>query len=312
MSSIVAGLDRRLGGISLDRGAALPTRVPVGPRFTDPLFPKLHALGSELVLPGIDAFADNRVRLVAVNESWIAAFLAGANHEWAREALWNEYPADVGATSFSHFWPRVPATADLADDLHDWLPLSSNLADHVGGEGASTVLVVRGDLIHRYPDTQFLLVMPAADGSLLDGDDNLPPERTTWPAFASTLDARTVFVGFDVDPQRILDEGMYVSIEQPVGGPRFGLDSTLDKEPDDYGVRPSSWSALSWTHVAASEDDLASLTHVSLAATPWLNGDLDGLEWPRNGAHIAGITFQRPFRLLLPATYLMPAPEAHR
>lgn len=311
MGSIVAGLDRRLTGIDLDHAADLPTRIPIGPRFLDPLFPKLHVLGSDLVLPGIDVFGLNRVRLVEVNEAWIAAFMAGANHEWDREALWNEYPADLGATSFSHFWPRIPAAPDLAHDLHEWLPLTTtSLADHVGGEGSSTVLLVRGDVIRRYPDTQFMLVTPASDGSLLDADDNLPAGRTTWPAFTGRLDEQTVFVGFDVDPQDVWDQGMYVSIEEPVTGPSFGLDTAASAPAGAYGHRPASWSDASWAHMAASEQALADLTHIHFAESPWLNGIVGDLEWPRNAAHLAGITFQQPFRLLLPATYLMPEPEA--
>ena len=306
MTSIVSGLDARLTGVTLNLTVDLPTRVPVGPRFVDPLFPKLHALGSDVVLPGIDVFGHNRVRLVEVNEAWIAAFLAGANHHWARVALWNEYPADLGATSFSHFWPRVPVAPDLAADMHAWRPLTTSLADHVGGEGSSTVLLVRGDVIRRYPDTQFLLVTPAPDGTLVDDDGNLPPERTTWPAFAGQLDAETVFVGFDVDSKVVVGDGMYVGIEQPVTGPQFGLDSAGGAAPTDYGVRPPSWRDLSWSHVAASEEALAALSHVSLATATWLNAEVEDLEWPRNSAHLAGITFQQPFRLLLPAAYLMP------
>jgi hypothetical protein len=305
MTSIVAGLDRRLSGLALDRATDLPTRIPVGPRFPDPLFAKLQALGSDRVLPGVDVFGINRVRLLAANEGWIAAFLAGANHEWAREALWNEYPADLGATAFSHFWPRVPPAADLTEDMAGWLPLTTALADHVGGAGASTVLLVRGDLIRRHPETQFMLVTPAADGSLLDAHGDLPADRTLWPAFSGRLDSQTVFVGFDVDPQAVWDAGMYVSIEEPVTGPRFGLDS---EEDGDYRTRPAAWADASWANVARSQRALAELTHIRLADTPWLNGAIGGLEWPRNGAHLAGITFQPPFRLLLPATSLMPAP----
>jgi hypothetical protein len=99
---------------------------------------------------------------------------------------------------------------------------------------------------------------------------------------------------------------MYVGIEQPVTGPLFGLDSAADAAPDDFGVAPSSWNHLSWSHVAASTAALAALSHVSLDTPTWLHTELDDMEWPRNSAHLAGITFQQPFRLLLPAAYLMP------
>lgn len=309
MGSIVAGLGRRLVGIDLDHGADLPTRIPVGPRFTDPLFPKLHALGSDLVVPGVDVFDANRVRLLAVNEDWIAAFHAGANHEWARTALWNEYPADLGATAFSYFWPRVPAAPDLATDMHEWLPIGTSLADHVGGDGSSTVLLIRGDVISRYPDTQFMLVTPAADGSLVDADGNLPPDRTTWPAFTGRLDAQTAFVGFDIDPSVVRREGMYVGLEEPVTGPRFGLDTAASAGDAAYGHPPATWDDVTWAHMADSEEALAALSHVRFADSPWLNQTIGDLEWPRNSAHLAGITFQQPFRLLLPATSLMPEQE---
>ena len=87
MTSIVAELNQRIKGVRLNPNLPVPTRVPVGPRFTDPLFDKLQAFGSQLVLPGVDNFSNNKVRLLAVNESWIATFLASCNHEWTREAL---------------------------------------------------------------------------------------------------------------------------------------------------------------------------------------------------------------------------------
>jgi hypothetical protein len=309
MASIVRGISRRLTGVELDLGADLPTRVPVGPRFTDPLFPMLHALGSEFVLPGVDAFTNNRVRLLEVNEDWIASFLVGANHEWIREALWNEYPADLRSTAFSSFWPRVPQAADLVDDIHEWLPVTTELSAHVGGAGASTVLLVRGDVVRRYPDTQFMLVTPDADGVLLDGDGNLPADRTTWPAFSGLLDADTLFVGFDVDPAVVANEGMYVGLEEPVTGPSFGLDTAATAGDRAYGQRPVSWDQLSWAHMARSADALADLSHVHFVDAPWLDPAIGELEWPRNSAHVAGITYQQPFRLLMPATALMLAEE---
>ena len=122
LASVRAGLLQRIGGLTEDAlGPGLPTRVVVGPRFTDPLFPKLLALDSELAVPGIGAFGTNRVRLLEANEGFVAAFLVGANHEWSREALWAEFPASLAATAFAHFWENLGSGAgDLDEDIHLW------------------------------------------------------------------------------------------------------------------------------------------------------------------------------------------------
>ena len=56
----------------------------------------LVELSPELLLPGVDLFPNNAVRVVETNPAFVAAFLAGANHEMTRELLWREYPADIG------------------------------------------------------------------------------------------------------------------------------------------------------------------------------------------------------------------------
>ena len=153
--SVRAGLLQRIGGLGEDAlGPGLPTRVVVGPEFTDPLFPRLLALDPELAVPGIGDFGLNRVRLLEVNEGFVAAFLVGANHEWAREALWAEFPASLAATVFSRFWEHLDGARDIPLDIHDW-PESSQLEANVGGAGTSTVVFVRGDLIRRYPSVAF-------------------------------------------------------------------------------------------------------------------------------------------------------------
>jgi hypothetical protein len=302
MAAVVAGLRGRITGVEFD-DTDLPTRLAIGPRFPDPLFPKFLALGTELLLPGVGEVPNDRVRLVEVNEGWVAAFLVGANHEWAREALWNEYPADLGATAFSTFWQRVPAgTADLDSDIHEWRS-DTSLRSHIGGTGTSTVLLVRGEVVRRFPGIELFLVTPGGDGRLVEADGSIPAERTTWPSFAGTLDASTIFVGFDVDPDVVRNEGRYVAIQEPVTGPRFGFDpagTTYHRAP------ATTWADLSWGHVTRSAEALAALGNLRLKETSWLDGvNLDGRTWGRNGAHMAGIAFQQPFRLLMPATYLL-------
>lgn len=309
MPAIVAQLSTRTDGIVLDPARDLPTRIAIGARFDTPLAPWLVALGADLLVPGVHEMANNRARMLAVNEAAVAALLVGANHEWAREALYHEYPADLGATSFDAFWEAVVTDrADLADDIHTW-PLDTSLADHVGGAGGSTVLLVRGDVIRRYPNCEFLLVEPDADGEILAGNV-LPADRVTRPTFAATLDPGTVVIGFDVDPDIVLDGGWYLGIEEPASGPRFGLDVA---DAADHGRTPSTWDDLSWGHVSSSPADLEAATQLTLGHPTWLAGhEIAGTTWGRNAAHVAASLFQRPFRLLFPAAHLLRRAQPRR
>jgi hypothetical protein len=298
--SIRAGLLQRAGGLTEEMlGPGLPTRVVVGPEFTDPLFPRLLALDPEVAVPGIGAFAVNRVRLLEANERFVAAFIVGANHEWSREALWAEFPASLAATAFAHFWENLDGARDIDADLHDWL-IRDALDEHVGGEGTSTVVLVRGDLIRRYPSVAFSLLTPLDGRPPVLEDGTIPADHITPPSFRSLLDANTVVVGFAEDPNTVLRDGWYVCLEEPFTQPRAGLDEP--EEDAEYGKPPAAtWDALSWANVAR-KSAYAGLTHIHLQDTPWLDHvELEGRTWGRNSAHMAGITFQKPFRFIIAA-----------
>jgi len=299
LDSVRAGLLERIGGLAL--GPGLPTRVVVGPEFPDPLFGRLLALGAELAVPGIGDFGNNRVRLLAVNEEFVAAFLVGANHEWAREALWAEFPASLGATAFASFWDSLTPVRDITPDIHDW-PRGSALEDHVGEEGTSTVVLVRGDVVRRYPSVAFSLLSPLDGEPPVLEDGSIVPEHVTPPSFRTQLDETTVVVGFGVDPEQVLDEGWYVCLEEPFTEPRVGLDEP-DAEAPVYGRPPAAtWEDLTWSHVAKGPVKYAAMTHIDVGAATWLDGiERDDLTWGRNSAHMAGITFQRPFRFVIAA-----------
>jgi hypothetical protein len=301
LPSIRAGLLQRIGGLTEEAlGDGLPTRVVVGPEFTDPLFPKLLAFDSELAVPGIGAFPLNRVRLLEANESFVGAFMVGANHEWDREALWAEFPASLGATAFAHFWENLATGArDLDEDIHLWDD-GDELDAHVGQAGTSTVVLVRGDLIRRYPSVAFSLLTPLDGKPPVLEDGTISAAHIKTPSFRSLLDANTVVVGFAEDPGEVLGEGWYVCLEEPFTQPRAGLD-----EPGtdaQYGKPPATtWDSLSWANVAKLADYEA-LTHVRFADATWLAGKvLDELTWGRNSAHMAGITVQKPFRFIIAA-----------
>jgi hypothetical protein len=90
--------------------------------------------------------------------------------------------------------------------------------------------------------------------------------------------------------------------------PRFGLD-VASEDGSDLSRGAGSWNDLSWGHLVPVGGSLDDITH-AVARTPLPRrtpATLDGLSWGRNAAHMAAITWQRPYRVLIHADLLLPA-----
>ena len=95
--------------------------------------------------------------------------MVGLNHEFARELLWREYPTDQRGSCFRQFWDVSSffAGADAGDDACASAcatsrrctsgRATSKLGDHdarerPGDDEEEVVLVIRGELLKRYPN----------------------------------------------------------------------------------------------------------------------------------------------------------------
>ena len=197
ISVVRAGLLERVPAlIDLVAAGTLPTKVPLGPTFPDSLSPDLIALGAEWLLPGLSSLRPDRVRLVEVDATFVASFLVGANHELAGELLWRDYPVDLRATFFHRFWQYVdPERADIADISTRWKQTAS-LAANVDAEAQQlTAVVVRSDLVRRYPTAHWFLQKAVLDedGALVPADDTV-----VEVSFLGLLDPQTAVIGFDL------------------------------------------------------------------------------------------------------------------
>ena len=86
--------------------------------------------------------------------------MIGANHEMGRELLWQGLPTDQRGTPFQHFWQRLDRAEDIAP-IHRWLAVP------LGAQPWSTamlVLLIRGQLLERFPDTVDLRVSDRRSG----------------------------------------------------------------------------------------------------------------------------------------------------
>jgi hypothetical protein len=274
----------------------LPTSVPVGPVFEDPMYWDLLALGSQWVMPGVGRLGANRVRLVEADKTFVGAYLIGANQALGAELLWRGYPVDLRATFFHRFWDYVDGKTNDIGDLHAWDP-DLSIRDNMGGTDATmTVIVIRGDVLRRYPNAHVFLMKRASDGTAV-ADSEVDPD------FLGSLDGDAAFFGFaDLAPAAVRT-GYFFGIEELAGASRFGLD---EPQTADFKNPPTTLNQLSWGHLVNSQAELDALTYARADNARMAKvGPLNQTTWGFNSAHMARATWQRPFRMLIPADQLV-------
>ncbi len=267
---------------------ARPLRpIMAHPKFTVPIAEELLARWPEWAIPGIGALPPDSVTLLETNPEFVAALLVGLNHEFNRELLWREFPTDQRGTPFARFWPT---DGPDIDEIARWpldAPLGSQLRS--GGE-ANLALLVRGELLSRFPGTALLAVR--GDGG------KLPAAFGGVPGTPLALDESTVLYLFPgLGKQRALAEDWFFVFREPMRGTQFGFDS---------GQQPAimaTWADLTWSGVTVDAGRFVRLT--PSPATPNGLPPTDPPVWGRDPANMARIAFQQPFQLAFRATALL-------
>jgi hypothetical protein len=295
---------------------ALPASMTADPTFPEPLYESLRRLDPEFLLPGVGVVPDDTVGLLQVNAAFVEAFLLGANHELGREFIWREYPVDLSQTWLRTFWDAID------DDVRDIKPVDGWTAGRLGthqtgaAAGGTLVIVVKGTLLRRYPDTVIYATRArwSPDGTTREEDDGATGEHRD-PLFVGTLDRTTAFLGFrlTLDEARGSDgqPGWFFAFEQPPTLPRFGLDVA---KPVQAGKTPRFWKNVSWAHQVDDIDALPAMTYARargrLAGTtlPYDRGGFDET-WGKDATAMARITLQRPVRMLVHASAILPPAE---
>lgn len=294
-------------------GRSLPPRMLFAPTFPDPAYKALLEMGLEYLMPGAESLPDDSVSAATTNASFVEAFLVGANHELSSEFLWREYPTPLNGTWMRCFW-----NSGGGDDIG---PISSwkkgKLSAHQTGPGAqeSIILLIKGDLLRRYPNT----VIDMAPAKWEDGARVLDSNQATLPpSFFGRLGDGLSFFGFELKVEDARgsvkrsdkEPGWFFSFTEPPGDTRFGLD--VGKR-QNAGKIPGFWKNLSWFHMVEQANDLQALSHAKA------HNRLEGVSrkfdtgrpadvWARNSAATARITLQRPVRVLLHADTLLADP----
>jgi hypothetical protein len=246
--------------------------VQVAPSFSQPMWAPLRDESVDWILPGLELVPTNSVGLVVSNQRFIEAYMVGLNHEMARTLLWNDFPTDQRGTYFQQFWDSRGNTTGSSLDIN---PITSwNAAKGLGNNSArstppSLVLLVRGDIIRRYPNTVvYAIATPATE----------PPPSTAaqvLPIFSGQLTRDVAYYGFPLSKNDVLTGNGYVFIlqEQPAE-PRFA-----DPDPTKQGN-------------PASEPTFILPNDSAVNAT--------------TAAAFASATFQHPVRVIIPGNLLVP------
>ncbi|HEX8116404.1 MAG TPA: hypothetical protein VF521_03975, partial [Pyrinomonadaceae bacterium] len=267
------------------------------PVIDEPMYKPLTQRSSELFLPNINLIEQNSLTLLETNQRFIESYMVGLNHEFARELLWREYPTDQRGSYFRQFWDvhgffnhENLDDETLKEKLRDIPPLHlwskfSHLGDHNNREPgtsdkADLVLVIRGELLKRYPTAVIYAhracwqreeVTPADKNrppcersgaidsrrerrlvSLTAAEEaSPPPEKVRTPLYEAKVEPDIYFFGFSLTVEEAKggtgdketdDPGWFFVIKERPGEPRFGLDT--DKQP-----QLNDWNDLSWQDV---------------------------------------------------------------
>ncbi len=271
--------------------------ILVGPRLDEPLYRFLAKYDQDRFLPGVGLIPGNAMTMVETNPEFVEAFLVGANHEMNRELRWRDYPTGRRSTVFHSFWDRLDGGEDIGP-IHRFASNRRLGRNSVTTPGGSIVLLVRGDLLRRYPNSVIFATPATADKKL-----PRPLTDVHLPVFGGRLDPDITFAGFDLNVETVEpDPGYFFVIQEQPTEPRFGLDV-----PEGAGVGPPpTWSDLTWSHVGVDPGEVLSVGALGTDTNRRLAGSSGPTAtWPRNAAHMAAITFQRPFRAAAHTTELL-------
>jgi len=172
-------------------------------------------------------------------------------------------------------------------------------ADRLGSHlafGERAVFVLRSRLVGHLSEALVYLAQAVADGQYRKpGPTQLPP------VFRGTAGVDTAYLGFEIAPDALggsgtgADLGWYVVIQEIEGAPRFGFDEVA---PDQF----NTWDDAAWPLVGLTAPD----GYVSIGAKKLTPATPGNLTWGGGAAHMASICLQRPVRLSIHTSLLLP------
>jgi hypothetical protein len=288
--------------------------IMAAPDFPQPMYAPLCQLSQEYLLPGVGQIPRESVGLLEPNMAFIESYMVGLNFEMGRQLLWNGYPTDQRGSYFRQFWDvsgYVPGPGDpplgsaaLAEELKDIAPIhtwnpNSDIGTHPNpaspAAGTVLVLLIRGELLRRYPTTHVYavpgLMQTQPDGSI-KRIPNPDPSQELHPLFSGTMAPDLSYFGFPLSPTQAHSgpdyPGYYFVLQQHPTQPRFGLET--DGSPGSWQCFPSGFATVAAQNAPAGSPPLPSLP----------------TGWGSDAATMASITFRNPVQVSIHADLMLP------
>ena len=304
--------------------------VTAYPDFPQPMYEPLRDISAELLVPNLSLIRQNTIALLETNRPFIEAYMVGLNHEMARELLWREYPTDQRGSYFRQFWDvrdyvstdETMTQEELAESLrdiekiHEWSS-SNDLGENsveAGDDAPRLVLVIRGDLLKKYPNA----VISAVNAVWPDDAGKTRRalgENEKFPLYSARVDPDITFLGFDLSSEQVTGSseredgkpGWFFVIAERPGEPRFGLDSADGAAT----ATAATWDDLSWGHLAVDDAAFDALDFIRLSqglnrVNIASDENPDGVEWNADAAQQAHILYQVPVRIAIHASEMLP------
>ncbi|MGE0396448.1 MAG: hypothetical protein AB7T06_06995 [Kofleriaceae bacterium] len=260
----------RIGGI-----AVAPTFDEVAPgiELSRPIADRVATLRPDMFLPGVTTIPPDTATVLSVDPAAVAAVMAGANHELARELAWRGIPIDSSTTLLRQLWDRQSRTSIRAHDItaiDQWQGVLG-----AGTLGSPTVFLVRSEIVRRFPDAIYACVRAVPDPDV----GRAPGTEYILPVFRGLAGPDILYVGFTQSLADLRTQlGAYLVIQQRPGHTRFGLDA--DPLPG-----ANTWVNLSWKHIPEP------VTYLSLKNPP--TGFPSNPAWGSSAGSMAAI-LERP------------------
>ncbi|MGW0735574.1 hypothetical protein [Streptomyces sp. NPDC002851] len=268
-------------------------RVMAYPRLDLPAYHYLAEYDRTRFCPGVDEVPPESITLLETNPRFIAAFMAGLNHETNKELLWRGYPTDSRGTPWQKFWQRKDDRADVFQ-IHTWGMRRGrdDLPAQTYDPAGNLVLLLRGDLVRRYPNVMAVAVRAVSVGGGEKPSDK--PADLQVSVFAGQFDPDVSFFGFPLVTDDLkTGDGWFFGLLEPVTEPRFGFDETVDR---DRRGKPSKWDDVAWPDLGVPPAGVLQVGQLAALRLKPSVGQAD---------EVAAAMFQRPFKLLVHARHLV-------